>query len=119
MNVLTDAQRRRILDLLRSGKTLRRIEEITGHRRETIAAYGRRAGLIDGAVIPLDAREEASSMYDAHAERIAAALGRGRSLREIHAALAADYAITGSYSALKRFVRVRSIGASTLRACAA
>jgi uncharacterized protein YerC len=46
MNTLTDAQRERVLALLREGKTLRRIEHETGHRRETIAAYGRRAGLL-------------------------------------------------------------------------
>jgi hypothetical protein len=46
MNTLTDAQRERVLQLLREGKTLRRIEHETGHRRETIAAYGRRAGLL-------------------------------------------------------------------------
>jgi uncharacterized protein YerC len=49
MNTLTDAQRDRVLALLREGKTLRRIEFETGHRRETIAAYGRRAGLIGNA----------------------------------------------------------------------
>jgi hypothetical protein len=55
MNTLTDAQRERILALLREGKTLRRIEHETGHRRETIAAYGRQAGLLgDGAVRRLD-----------------------------------------------------------------
>ena len=46
MNTLTDHQRERILALLREGKSLRRIESETGHRRETIAAYGRRAGLL-------------------------------------------------------------------------
>jgi hypothetical protein len=46
MNTLTDEQRDRVLGLLREGKTLRRIEQETGHRRETIAAYGRRAGLL-------------------------------------------------------------------------
>jgi uncharacterized protein YerC len=50
MNTLTDAQRDRVLALLREGKTLRRIEHETGHRRETIAAYGRRAGLLDEKV---------------------------------------------------------------------
>jgi IS30 family transposase len=48
MNTLTDAQRERVLALLREGKSLRSIERETGHRRETIAAYGRREGLIDG-----------------------------------------------------------------------
>jgi len=54
MNTLTDAQRERILGLLREGKSLRRIEHETGHRRETIAAYGRRAGLLDETVTSLD-----------------------------------------------------------------
>jgi hypothetical protein len=53
MNTLTDAQRERVLALLREGKSLRRIEHETGHRRETIAAYGRRAGLLDDRVTQL------------------------------------------------------------------
>ncbi|MGH7329622.1 MAG: hypothetical protein ACREJX_14850 [Polyangiaceae bacterium] len=56
MNTLTDQQRDRILALLRQGKSLRRIECETGHRRETIAAYGRRAGLLGGDVTDLNAR---------------------------------------------------------------
>ncbi|GAC1420551.1 MAG: hypothetical protein NVSMB5_13050 [Candidatus Velthaea sp.] len=52
MNTLTTEQRERILALIRAGKTLRRIEYETGHRRETIAAYGRRAGLLDGGTRP-------------------------------------------------------------------
>jgi hypothetical protein len=55
MNTLTDAQRDRVLALLREGKTLRSIERETGHRRETIAAYGRRAGLIGEDVAELGA----------------------------------------------------------------
>jgi hypothetical protein len=55
MNTLTDAQRDRVLALLREGKSLRRIQDETGHRRETIAAYGRRAGLLDGSVTTLPA----------------------------------------------------------------
>jgi hypothetical protein len=55
MNTLTDAQRERVLALLREGKSLRSIENETGHRRETIAAYGRRAGLIDDRVVKIAA----------------------------------------------------------------
>ena len=54
MNTLTDAQRARVLAMLREGKSLRRIEHETGHRRETIAAYGRRAGLLQERVTKLD-----------------------------------------------------------------
>jgi DNA-binding CsgD family transcriptional regulator len=53
MNTLTEAQRERVLSLLREGKSLRSIERETGHRRETIAAYGRRAGLLDGKISEL------------------------------------------------------------------
>ncbi|HTX03190.1 MAG TPA: hypothetical protein VMD07_05875 [Candidatus Acidoferrales bacterium] len=56
MNTLTDRQRERILTLLRQGKSLRRIEFETGHRRETIAIYGRRAGLINTEATDISAR---------------------------------------------------------------
>ena len=56
MNTLTDAQRDRVLSLLREGKSLRGIERETGHRRETIAAYGRRAGLLDQRVSRIEPR---------------------------------------------------------------
>ena len=65
MNTLTDAQRDRVLALLREGKTLRRIEHETGHRRETIAAYGRRAGLIDGKVARIAPRPSTPAMLAA------------------------------------------------------
>lgn len=45
MNSLTVEQQRRILSLLREGRSLREIERITGHRRETISLYGRLAGV--------------------------------------------------------------------------
>jgi DNA-binding CsgD family transcriptional regulator len=61
MNTLSDTQRERVLALLREGKSLRRIEHETGHRRETIAAYGRRAGLLPETVTKLHARKEAAS----------------------------------------------------------
>lgn len=46
MNTLTVEQQRRILNLLEEGRSLREIERITGHRRETISLYGRLAGLL-------------------------------------------------------------------------
>jgi len=107
MNTLTEAQRERVLALLREGKTLRRIEHETGHRRETIAAYGRRAGLIDGGVTDLDAVREPASVCDPHRERIADALEHGVSLRELHAELVARYSFPGSYSTLKRYARTQ------------
>ncbi|HEY0380906.1 MAG TPA: hypothetical protein VGC72_01775 [Candidatus Elarobacter sp.] len=103
MNTLTEAQRDRVLALLREGKTLRRIEHETGHRRETIAAYGRRAG----GVTQLDAARQPSSVCEPHHDRIAGALDDGASLRAVHAELVERFAFRGSYSTLKRYVRTR------------
>jgi uncharacterized protein YerC len=65
MNTLTDAQRARVLAMLREGKSLRRIEYETGHRRETIAAYGRRAGLLQERVTKLHASTTPKAMLRA------------------------------------------------------
>ena len=65
MNTLTDAQRERVLAMLREGKSLRRIEHETGHRRETIAAYGRRAGLLGERVTKLDVPTATKAMLHA------------------------------------------------------
>ncbi|MGZ3498077.1 MAG: hypothetical protein ACXWNK_10555 [Vulcanimicrobiaceae bacterium] len=46
MNTLTVEQQRRVLTLLQEGRSLREIERITGHRRETISLYGRLAGIL-------------------------------------------------------------------------
>ena len=62
MNTLTERQRERVLDLLREGKSLRQIEHETGHRRETIALYGRRAGLLGGVTELVPAREPKALM---------------------------------------------------------
>ncbi|HEV2741094.1 MAG TPA: hypothetical protein VGU66_21220 [Candidatus Elarobacter sp.] len=107
MNTLTEAQRDRVLAMLREGKTLRRIEHETGHRRETIAAYGRRAGLLDGGVADLAAAREPASVCEAHHAAIEGALRDAASLRAVHAELVERYAFPGSYSTLKRYVRTR------------
>ena len=44
-NVLSNEQRQQILALGRLGWTLRRIEQATGSRRETVSAYLKAAGL--------------------------------------------------------------------------
>jgi hypothetical protein len=46
MNTLTVEQQQRILALLQEGRSLREVERITGHRRETISLYGRLAGIL-------------------------------------------------------------------------
>src|ERR1700694_1378473 len=107
MNTLTEAQRERVLALLREGKTLRRIEHETGHRRETIAAYGRRAGLLDGGGPDLLEAREPGSGGEPHPAAIEDALRDGASLRSVHAGLVERAAFRGSYSTLKRYVRTR------------
>ena len=46
MNELSVTERETILGLLRLGWSHRRVARETGHRRETIARYGREAGLL-------------------------------------------------------------------------
>jgi hypothetical protein len=112
MNTLTEAQRERVLAMLREGKTLRRIEHETGHRRETIAAYGRRAGLLGAEVTEIGAVREPESICEPHRDTIGSALERGVSLRAVHAELVERRGFHGSYSALKRYVRTRLAPAS-------
>ncbi len=106
MNTLTETQRERVLALLREGKTLRAIEHETGHRRETVAAYGRRAGLIDGGVTTLDDRREPQSVCEPHRELLARRLDQGVSLRAVHEELVRRHGFTGGYGAVKRYVRL-------------
>jgi hypothetical protein len=111
MNTLTEEQRERLLALLREGKTLRRIEHETGHRRETIAAYGRRAGLL-GGVVDLDAAREPASICEPHRATIAEALEDGATLRAVYDDLVTRFGFPGSYSTLKRYVRTRRLHAA-------
>jgi hypothetical protein len=104
VNTLTERQRERVLRLLREGKSLRQIEDETGHRRETVALYGRRAGLL-GGVTELATVREPRSLCEPHRARILAALEGGESLRAIHAQLVDEAEFPGSYGALKRYVR--------------
>ena len=114
MNTLTAAQRERVLALLREGKTLRRIERETGHRRETIAAYGRRAGLVGGDPVALDGVREPASICEPYREAIETALQAEESLRALHARLVEREGFAGSYSALKRFVRTHTARTTTM-----
>ncbi len=107
MNTLTETQRERVLALLREGKTLRRIEQETGHRRETIAAYGRRAGVLGGEAAVLAELREPQSMCEPHHALIVERLAEGTSLRAVHDELVRRFAFPGSYGAVKRYVRTQ------------
>ncbi len=45
LNELTPLQRERVLQCVREGMSLREVERVTGHRRETVSRYARTAGL--------------------------------------------------------------------------
>jgi hypothetical protein len=107
MNTLTDEQRERILRMLRGGKSLRQIERETGHRRETIAFYGRQAGLVGGDPVPLRARTEKQSFWSALDSEIGKRLREGDSLRKIHRDLVLRVQTPHSYESLKKYVRAR------------
>jgi len=107
MNTLTDEQRDRIVRLLREGKSLRQIERQTGHRRETIAYYGRQAGLAGGEPIPLRARPAQPSFWMRLDAEIGERMRAGDSLRKIHRDLLERYDTSQSYESLKKYVRAR------------
>ena len=107
MNTLTAEQRDRILRLLREGKTLRQIERETGHRRETIAYYGKQAGLVGGDPIPLRPRTAQPSFWTRVDAEIGERMRAGDSLRKIHRDLLERYDAAQSYESLKKYVRNR------------
>jgi hypothetical protein len=72
LNELSPAQRERILERLRQGRSLRAIEAETGHRRETISRYGREAGLL----APIKRRAGSERSTPPSHLRLGPALGR-------------------------------------------
>lgn len=107
MNLLTARQRERILERLRRGDSLRKIESETGHRRETVARVGRLAGLIPCEHPPLDPAERrmATSRCEPFRAFIENAVQHGVSARTIHRRLVESYGYDGAYNSVKRFIR--------------
>ncbi len=127
------AERETILGLLRLGWSARRIERETGHRRETIARYGREAGLVParsrsdppavsaaaGASKPASDVEVATdlaavagasiartrSACEPHRAFIEAAVAAGRNAAAVYQDLVEHHGYDGAYNAVKRFVR--------------
>lgn len=129
------AERETILGLLRLGWSARRIERETGHRRETVARYGREAGLLlppsraeppapAGASKPASDGEVATDLAAAsvsantsgasiatrsacepHRDFIEAAVAAGRNAVAIYQDLVEHHGYDGAYNAVKRFVR--------------
>lgn len=119
MYELRVSERETVIGLLRMGWSTRRIERETGHRRETIARYGREAG-----ILPPKAAKVATDPRPASGPEVASDLGRSRSACEGHRAfiesaiaaagrnavaiyqdLVEHHGYDGAYNAVKRFVR--------------
>lgn len=121
MNELSVTERETIVGLLRVGWSARRIERETGHRRETIARYGREAGALpskparstkvatdskpasegDAGTDPVSTR----SACEAHRPFIEAEFAKGRNAVAIYQDLVEHHGYEGAYNAVKRFVR--------------
>jgi len=128
-NVLSREKREQVIALGRLGWPLRRIEEVTGVRRETAGDYLRSAGIVvrspgtwgpkslskaatlvttgflagSGPPGPVGRRSSCSS--DAYREWIELELSRGRNATGIFQDLVDQHGFTGSYESVKRFVR--------------
>ena len=122
MNVLTARQRERILERLRRGDSLRKIQAETGHRRETIARLGRRAGII-GEPAPFIVSELPlqllpPSRCEPFRDYIEERVRQCASARTIHRELVAAYGFNGAYNSVKRFVRKLRVPATSPQGCA-
>ncbi len=129
-NVLSEQKRQQVLALGRLGWSLRRIEEATGVRRETAAAYLRAAG---GAVRapgwrrreppgskpamqvstdppasvwpPAPRRSPQASACEPYREWIAEAVTRGRNAVAIYQELVDHHGFAARYASVRRFVK--------------
>jgi transposase len=126
-NVLDPSRQQQVLALGRLGWTLRRIEQETGVRRETVSAYLRAAGIAirgrgrpgEGAAKPAisgevstdparalpPGRAPCASACEPYREQIIEALGRGRNAMAIWQDLVDDHGFTARYASVRRFVR--------------
>ena len=125
-NVLKHEKQEQIRSLGRLGWSLRRIEEATGVRRETVSRYLRVAGIgvrghrqrhleddpkaASGVTTDLErgspgSRSPAASSCEPYRETIVSALSLGRNATAIWQDLVCDHGFEGSYESVKRFVR--------------
>jgi transposase len=141
-NVLSEGKRQQVIALGQLGWTLRRIEDETGIRRETVSAYLKGAGiavrpargrrlpakpasgmstdpagqLLDGWP-PRPTRSPQSSACEPYRELIEEAFGRGRNAVAIYQDLVTYHGFSARYPSVRRFV-CKLRGASTAEACA-
>ena len=130
-NVLDPQKQQQVVALGRLGWSLRRIEQATGVRRETISGYLRAAGVAvrgrgrpraDAPAVPSEATAKAAisstgvstdpapsravsvSACASYRDLITEAIGRGRNARAIWQDLVDDHGFTAGYASVRRFV---------------
>lgn len=125
-NVLKHEKQEQIRSLGRLGWSLRRIEEATGVRRETVSRYLRAAGITvrghrmrrlkpnpraatqvtsDLERSSLGSRSPGSSACEPYHETIVTALALGRNATAIWQDLVSEHGFDSSYENVKRFCR--------------
>ena len=106
-------EKQRIIDLLRLGRSPRRVALETGHSRVTVTKYGREAGLLRRPPVWRSEAEataaapprSSKSCCETHREFIEAELAKGSHGVSIFQALVEHHGYTDSYQAVKRFIR--------------
>ncbi len=104
--------KQRILDLLRLGRSPRRVAQESGHSRVTVTKYGREAGILRRPTgwksetnVAEDAPPSSKSCCEPHRTFIEAEFAKGRHGVSIYQALVEHHGYTDSYDAVKRFLR--------------
>jgi transposase len=127
-NVLSNDKKQQVIALGKLGWSLRRIEEVTGVRRETASSYLKAAGVVvclpgwgrrapakpaiqvtPDFIAPFSQKQDVSppstSVCEEYRELIEQGLARGRNGKAIWQDLVSDHGFAGDYQAVKRFVR--------------
>jgi transposase len=127
MNVLDVADKKRILDLLGAGWSIRRVARETGHRHETIRRYGVEAGILQSkpgakphtlaevptgskphtlpTEVPTGSPRSTRSSAEPFRPFIEVEFGKGRNAKAICYDLVEHHGYDGSYDAVKRLIR--------------
>lgn len=105
-------EKQRIIDLLRLGRSPRRVAHEAGHSRVTVTKYGREAGLLrrppgwrSEAEIAAGKSRSSKSCCEPYRAFIEAEVVKGRHGVAIYQSLVEHRGYTDSYDAVKRFIR--------------
>ena len=127
-NVLSEEKKQQVIALGKLGWPLRRIEQVTGVRRETASAYLKSAGVVvclpewgrrapakpaigvttdfgQPISAPTAQQDRATSAGEPYRALIEQGLSRGRNAMAIWQDLVSDHGLPSGYQSVKRFVR--------------